>query len=115
MPQSIAVWCEQSGHDVRYVCYTGCEDIVGELARDTDVLFVGAFTLSAFTAYAVSAIYRREGAVTVLGGPHARCFPEDAAKHFDPIRAASASTRPSPTSRWISASSRKTCAFSPSA
>ena len=83
MPQSIAVWCEQLGHDVRYVCYTGCEDIVGELARDTDVLFVGAFTLSAFTAYAVSAIYRREGAVTVLGGPHARCFPEDAAKHFD--------------------------------
>ena len=50
MPQSIAVWCEQLGHDVRYVCYTGCEDIVGELARDTDVLFVGAFTLSALVS-----------------------------------------------------------------
>ena len=83
MPQAIAVWCEELGHEVRYVCYTGGSDPTAGLARDTDLLFVGAFTLTAFTAYAVSRIYRDRGAVTVLGGPHARCYPEDAAKHFD--------------------------------
>lgn len=82
MPQAIAVWCEELGHDVYYLCYTGYEDIVA-LADETDVLIVGAFTLTAFTAYAVSRIYRDKGAVTVLGGPHARCYPEDAALHFD--------------------------------
>jgi hypothetical protein len=82
MPQAVAVWCEELGHDVRYVCYTGYEDLTA-LADETDLLIVGAFTLSAFTAYAVSNIYRSKGAVTVLGGPHARCYPEDAARHFD--------------------------------
>ena len=82
MPQAVAVWCEEMGHDVRYLCYTGGEDLTA-LAADTDLLFVGAFTLSGFTAYALSAIYRAGGAVTVLGGPHARCYPEDAARHFD--------------------------------
>ena len=83
MPQAIAVWCEEMGHDVRYVCYTGNEEITDHLADETDVLFVGAFTLSAHAAYAISNIYRKKGAVTVLGGPHARCYPEDAAKYFD--------------------------------
>src|SRR5688572_12181532 len=82
MPQAVAVWCEELGHDVHYLCYSGYEDLVA-LAEDTDVLIVGAFTLSAFTAYAVSNIYRAQGAITALGGPHARCYPEDAARHFD--------------------------------
>jgi hypothetical protein len=82
MPQAVAVWAEELGHDVRYLAYTGYEDIAA-LAGDTDVLIVGAFTLSAFTAYAVSNIYRAQGAITALGGPHARCYPEDAARHFD--------------------------------
>ena len=30
-------------------------------------------------AYALSNLFRQRGAVTVLGGPHARCYPEDAA------------------------------------
>ncbi len=82
MPQATAVWCEELGHDVRYLCYTGGEDLVA-LAEETDFLIVGAFTLSAYTAYAVSNIYRSRGAITALGGPHARCYPEDAARHFD--------------------------------
>jgi hypothetical protein len=28
-------------------------------------------------------MFRRRGVVTVLGGPHARCYPEDARKYFD--------------------------------
>jgi len=82
MPQAVAVWCEELGHEVRYLCYTGFEAVAG-MADDTDVLIVGAFTLSAHAAYAISAIYRAKGAVTALGGPHARCYPEDAARHFD--------------------------------
>src|SRR3546814_2538965 len=49
----------------------------------SDLLFIGAFTRSAQTAYALSNLGRRGGAVTVLGGPHARCYPQDAAKYFD--------------------------------
>ena len=83
MPQTIAAWCEELGHEVRYICYTGFEDLVAEFDTDCDVLFVGAFSRSAQTAYAISNLYRRGGAVTVLGGPHARCYPEDAVKYFD--------------------------------
>jgi hypothetical protein len=83
MPQVVASWCEELGHDVRYVCYTGFEDLSRELLEETDVLFVGAFSRSAQTAYAISNLYRQRGAVTVLGGPHARCYPEDAALYFD--------------------------------
>jgi hypothetical protein len=83
MPQVIGVWCEQEGHDVTLVCYTGLEDLVSELPPDLDLLFIGAFTQSAQLAYALSNLFRRRGTVTVLGGPHARCYPEDSRKYFD--------------------------------
>ncbi len=83
MPQVIATWCEELGHDVRYICYTGFEDPETVFSDDCDILFIGSFSRSAQTAYAISNIYRRRGAVTVLGGPHARCYPEDAALYFD--------------------------------
>ena len=78
MPQVIGVWCEQEGHEVHLVCYTGLEDLLDELPADLDLLFIGAFTQSAQLAYALSNFFRSRGAVTVLGGPHARCYPEDA-------------------------------------
>lgn len=83
MPQVIAVWCEQAGHDVQYVCYTGVEDLASEVLGPADVVFIGAFTQAAHTAYAISNLHRRRGAVTVLGGPHARCYPQDATRYFD--------------------------------
>lgn len=83
MPQAIGVWCQQAGHEVRFVCYTGMEDLLEELPSDLDLLFIGAFTQSAQLSYALSALFRSRGAVTVLGGPHARCYPEDAVKYFD--------------------------------
>ena len=83
MPQVLAVWCERLGHDVRLVVYTGFEDLAAELPQSMDVLFVGAFSETAQLAYAISAMYRRRGVVTVLGGPHARCYPEDARQYFD--------------------------------
>jgi hypothetical protein len=83
MPQVVAVWCEQEGHEVTLVCFTGLENLLDELPVDLDLLFIGAFTQSAQLAYAVSAMYRARGVVTVLGGPHARCYPEDAQQYFD--------------------------------
>jgi hypothetical protein len=83
MPQVIGVWCEEAGHDVRFVCYTGREDLARELPADTDVVFIAAYTQAAQLAYALSRLYRRRGAVTVIGGSHARCYPDDAARYFD--------------------------------
>ncbi len=83
MPQVIGVWCEEEGHDVTFVCYTGFEDLVAELPQSVDVVFIGAFTQSAQLAYSLSNLFRSRGAVTVLGGPHARCYPEDAQQYFD--------------------------------
>jgi hypothetical protein len=83
MPQVIGVWCRQLGHDVTLVCYTGFENLLEELPSTLDLLFIGAFTEAAHTAYALSNLFRARGAITVLGGPHARCYPEDALQYFD--------------------------------
>jgi len=82
MAPVVALWCEQAGHEVEFLAYTGFEEIDTELL-DRDLVFIGSFTRSALLAYAISAICRRRGAVTVLGGPHARCYPDDAASYFD--------------------------------
>jgi len=85
MPQIVGVWCEQEGHDVTSVCYTGLENLMEELPPDVDMVFICAFSQGAQLAYAISNFYRSNGAVTVLGGPHARCYPEDSQKYFDYI------------------------------
>ena len=83
MPQVIGVWCQEEGHEVTFVCYTGFEDLMTELPDNVDVVFIGAFTEAAHTAYALSNLFRGRGAITIIGGPHARCYPEDAARYFD--------------------------------
>jgi len=83
MPQVIGVWARQEGHEVTFVCYTGFEDPLDDLPANLDAVFIGAFTEAAHTAYALSNFFRARGAVTILGGPHARCYPEDAVRHFD--------------------------------
>ena len=83
MPQVVGVWCEELGHQVRFICYTGREDLHQELLEETDIVIIGAFTRSALTAYAISQMFRARGAVTVLGGPHARSYPQDSAQYFD--------------------------------
>jgi len=83
MPQAIGVWCEEAGHQVDFVCYTGGADLRSRLSADADIVFIGAFTHAAQLAYTLSDLCRRRGAVTVLGGPHARCYPDDAARYFD--------------------------------
>ena len=83
MPQAVAVWCQQEGHDVTYLCYTGLEELADEMPNNVDLVFIGAFTEAAQLAYALSNQFRSRGAVTALGGPHARCYPQDGQKYFD--------------------------------
>ena len=83
MPQAVAVWCKREGHDVSLICYTGFEDLSEELPQNLDLVFIGAFTESALVAYALSNQLHSQGVVTALGGPHARCYPQDAQKYFD--------------------------------
>jgi hypothetical protein len=83
MPQALGVWCEAAGHEARLVCYTGFEDLADAMPASMDLLFVTAFSETAQLAYAISHRYRRRGTVTAIGGPHARCYPEDARRYFD--------------------------------
>ncbi len=53
------------------------------LPQNVDIVFIGAFSEAGQTAYALSNLFRSRGAITVLGGPHARCYPQDAQKYFD--------------------------------
>ena len=39
MPQVVGVWCEEQGHEVTFVCYTGFENLVDELPERVDLLF----------------------------------------------------------------------------
>lgn len=83
MPQTLAVWLEEAGHEVFLRHYSGYENLSEELPEDMDLIFFSAFTTSAQVAYALSHYYRSRGIVTALGGPHARCYPEDATRYFD--------------------------------
>jgi len=83
MPQVTAVWCEEEGHDVFMAYHNGPDHLTDPLPDKLDIVFISAFTQSAQAAYALSNYHRSKGAVTVLGGPHSRCYPEDAQKYFD--------------------------------
>ncbi len=83
MPQVVAIWCQHEGHDVKMVCYTGREQLDKELPEEVDLVFICGFTQAGLISYALSNYFQSKGAITVLGGPHARCYPDDAAKYFD--------------------------------
>ncbi|RJP70461.1 MAG: radical SAM protein [Candidatus Abyssobacteria bacterium SURF_17] len=83
MPQVVATWCEEQGHDVTLVTYTGRENLIEKLPANVDLVFISSFTEAALLSYALSNLFRSRGAITVLGGPHARCYPQDAQKYFD--------------------------------
>lgn len=83
MPQAVAAWCRELGHDVTYATYYGQEDPRRLLPDGLDVVFVSAYTHASAIGYALAKLLRREGTLTVLGGPHARAFPQDALRFFD--------------------------------
>jgi radical SAM superfamily enzyme YgiQ (UPF0313 family) len=83
MPQVVAAWCRALGHRVSYATYYGQSDPELLLPDDLDVVFIAATTQASALAYALARLYRARGVVTIAGGPHAKCFPEDCARFFD--------------------------------
>lgn len=83
MPQVVAVWCQQLGHHVTYSTYFGQQDPESLLPRELDVLFVSSYTHASATACALARLHGSRGALTVIGGPHARSFPKDCLRFFD--------------------------------
>ena len=67
MPQVVATWCEEEGHEVTMICYTGQEDLSKELPQEADLIFISSFTHAALLAYSLSNYFQSKGAVTVLG------------------------------------------------
>jgi hypothetical protein len=85
MPQVVAAWCRRLGHRVHYATYYGQADPARLLPDDLDVAFVSASTQASGLAYALARLYRSAGTLTVLGGPHAKCFPADSLRFFDVV------------------------------
>lgn len=82
-PQAVAVWCRQLGHKVHYATYYGQCDPLQLIPDDADAVFVASYSQASAPAYALAAVVRRRGALTVIGGPHARAFPSDCLRYFD--------------------------------
>jgi hypothetical protein len=82
-PQAVAAWCRALGHEVHYATYWGQTDPLRLIPDEVDVVFVGSYTQSSALAYALAMAVKRRGALTVIGGPHARSFPSDCARFFD--------------------------------
>jgi radical SAM superfamily enzyme YgiQ (UPF0313 family) len=85
MPQVVAAWCRRRGHEVHYATYFGQCRPERLMPSGLDLVFISAFTEAAALAYALAILFRRTGARTVLGGPHARSFPNDASRFFDAV------------------------------
>jgi hypothetical protein len=83
MPQVVAAWCRRRGHRTHYATYYGQADPATLLPADLDIVFLSATTQASGLAYALARYYRGRGMLTVLGGPHAKCFPVDALRFFD--------------------------------
>ncbi|MDH3380366.1 MAG: radical SAM protein, partial [Gammaproteobacteria bacterium] len=83
MPQVVAVWCRELGHDVHYATHFGQADAKALLPDDLDIVFIASATQTSALAYALAKLYRREAVLTVAGGPHAKSFPDDCAQFFD--------------------------------
>ncbi len=82
-PQAVSVWCRQLGHEVHYATYYGQARPERLLPEELDVVFLATYTQAITLAYALARLYRRRGALTVLGGPHATSFPTDSLRFFD--------------------------------
>ena len=83
MPQAISVWCRQLGHESFYATYYGQGDAKDLLPSDLDLVFISTYTQASALAYALAKLFRREGTLTVIGGPHSKAFPDDCRRFFD--------------------------------
>ena len=73
------------GHRVHYATYYGQADPLTLLPDDLDAVIISSATQASGLAYALAKCYRQRGTLTVLGGPHAKCFPADSLRFFDVV------------------------------
>ena len=85
MPQVVAAWARRAGHEVRYEVYTGERGPRALLPAELDVALISCHSRGSALAYGLALQLRAEGVVTVLGGPHASSFPQDALRYFDVV------------------------------
>ncbi len=85
MSQTVSVWCRRLGCNTFYATYYGQADPGSLLPADLDVVLISAYTRASALAYALARLFREQGAFTVLGGPHAKSFPQDARRFFDVV------------------------------
>jgi len=85
MPQAVSVWCRNFGHEVFYATYFGQRHPEQLLPNDLDVVFISAYTQASALAYALAKLYRQRKTLTVIGGPHAKQFPDDCLRFFDVV------------------------------
>lgn len=83
MAQAISVWCRELGHEVFYATHFGQKNPEQLLPDDLDVVFISAFTRTSALAYALAKLYKWKKTLTVIGGPHAKAFPDDCLRFFD--------------------------------
>lgn len=83
MPQVVSVWCRQLGHTPYYATYYGQRDPLTLLPNDLDIVFISTYTQASALAYALAKVFRAKNVLTVIGGPHARSFPQDSLRFFD--------------------------------
>ena len=83
MPQVIGVWCRQQGHDVTSsvtpvlkICWRSCRITL-------DLLFIGAFTEAAHTAYALSKFSAPGGRLRFSAGRMPDATPKSRDSYFD--------------------------------
>lgn len=82
-PQAISVWCRQLGHETYYSTFYGVGKPEKRLPSDLDIVFIGCCSQFAPLAYALAKLYRKAGVKTVIGGAHAKSFPQDCLRFFD--------------------------------
>ncbi len=85
MPQAVSVWCRNLGHDVCYTTYFGQKDPLKLIPKDLGVIFISCFSRGSGLAYALAKAVKINNPkiITIIGGPHARQFSQDALRFFD--------------------------------
>ncbi len=87
MTQAVSVWCRNLGHKVYFASYFGQSDPGNLLPDDLNVVFISCFSRGSALAYSLAKRFKLENnnILTVIGGPHAKQFPQDALRYFDVV------------------------------
>ncbi len=86
MPQVIATWLEEDSHSVFYHIQIDslkkAKDLK-QLPSGLDLVFISSYSINAYLAYSLAKYYKKQGTITILGGPHARSYSKDSSKYFN--------------------------------